>query len=295
MTLPQLMFKIWDGDDNERFTFRDMNRLTFNANQIAAEAGVTTVEFVEADRSQQFRYDEVQKLENLTDSIAMTLGLSIIIEGNWRPMRSITFRDFERIESNLYACYQALGGVGDRIPDNKRLITVSAVLFPDAWSGSPAHIDLTVPFVHTNREVMVFVPYYADEEQRMAEYKARMSASIYADRTLRITANGSTPRVAIPIKITLGGLETIKDDITLSKDSWTGDGPWIQTFSLPEAPENVIIGLPSGVSADAAKAYAEAVIHASAVSGSTVTVRALYSKPTENIPIAVLYSTTEVA
>lgn len=293
MALPQLMFKMWDGDDNERFTFRDMNRLTYNANIIAREANVTEAQFIEADRSQQFRYDEVQKLENLTDAIALTVGLVVGTERNWMPMRSVSYKDFERIESNLYAVYKRLGGIGDRIADNKRLVTVSATLFPNAWTGSPPHIDLTVPFVHAGRDVMAFVPHTATLEQRTVEHKARLSAAITADRTLRITANGMLPRVQLPIKITIGGMNTIEDK-TLSANSWSGTGPWTQNVSVQSTPDNIVIGMASGITAEQAKAYAKAGIHISAVDGSTITVRALYEAPEVDIPVAVLYSTSSV-
>ena len=63
MVLPELMFKIWDGDANERFTFRDMNRVEYNANMIAGELGLSEVEFMENTHRGQFRYDEANALE----------------------------------------------------------------------------------------------------------------------------------------------------------------------------------------------------------------------------------------
>lgn len=293
MALPQLMFKIWDGDPNERFTFRDMNRLGYNANIIAREAGVTQVTFIEADRTQQFRYDEVQKLENLTEAIAQQIGQVLTIERNWGPMRGITFRDFERIESNLYACYQRLGGSGDRIPDNKRLIIVSATLFPDSWTGSQPYIDLDVPMIHPTSEVFVFVPYYATEDERLEEQKARLTASIISDRKLRVRATGILPRIKIPIKIALGGL-SMNEKKTLTVAGWSGNGPWTQDVTLSSTPEHVVVGMSEDTSEAESKAYAKAGIHASGVNGTTLTIRAIFEKPSVAIPIGIIYSTESV-
>ena len=291
MTLPQLMFKVWDGDPNERFTFMDINRLEYNANILARETGVTQVIFIEADRSQQFRYDEAQKLENLTLAIADTIGEVIAIEQNWGPMKGLSWRDFERMESNLYQCYMRLGGVGPRVPDNKFVITVSATLFPDSWVGD--HIDLDVPMAHGDKEIFAYVPHTATVEQRVAEYMARMTVSFLSDRTLRITATGIIPRIMIPIRMTLGGLEVIENK-TLASSGWSGNGPWTQDVTLDGDPENIIVGMASSITSEQSREYVESGIHVSNVNGSVVTLRAIFKEPTVNIPVGILYSETSV-
>ena len=295
MVLPQMMFKIWDGDPDERFTYRDMNRIEDNINILAREAGLSQVTFVEADRSQQFRYDEVQRVENLTLSVANAIGQVVTTERNWGANRSLSYIDFERIEANMYLLYLAMGGVGERIPDNKRLVVVSATLFPDAWSsGTTPYIDLEVPMVHPDSEVFAFVPHYATVSQRTEEHRARLSASIVADKRIRIRATGVIPRNAIPVRIALGGLPMLENK-TLSSSGWSGSGPWTQTVSLSESPENAVVGMAEGITPSQSRAFARAGIHVSAVSGSTMTIRAIYEKPTESIPVAVLYSTESVA
>jgi len=293
MTLPELTFCLWDGDPDEHFRWIDMNRLTYNADIIAREAGVTRVQFVPADRAQQFRYDEVQKLEDLIAAIALHIGVPIEQIRSWSAGIRVDYRDFERIESNLYACYLALGGVGERIPAGKFKRIVNATLFPDRWASTPPSIDLDVPMAGTSSELVVFVPHTASMEQRLAEMEARMVGSLVSDKVMRITATGVTPRIQIPIRIALGGLTMIENK-TLASTDWAGDGPWTQTVTLSESPDNVMVGMAEGMTSEQTKAFAEAGLHASAIDGTSVTIRAIFKQPTVNIPIGIYYSTASV-
>lgn len=292
MTLPELTFCIWDGDPTEFFTFKDMNRITYNANIVAREAGVTQVEFVEADRAQQFRYDEMQKVEVLTGTVALQLGLSIQTFTNWGPGRALTYTDFERVESNLYACYQAMGGIGDRIESGKHKRVVTATLFPDEWTGSPPRIDIDLPMARTTSELFAFVDHRASVEERVAEMEARLSVSLLSDRVLRVTATGIVPKIMLPIRIALGGMSTIENK-TLST-TWTGSGPWTQDVTLSATPANVVVGMPEGITAEQSEAFASAGLHASAINGTTLTIRAIFEKPTVQIPIGIYYDTASV-
>jgi len=293
MTLPELTFCAWDGDADERFTFRDMNRITYNANMVAREAGVTQVEFVVADRSQQFRLDEAQALDDLIQAIAFHLGVVIAAARTWTAGSGLSYADFERIEASLYACYQALGGIGDRIPAGRYKVIVSASLFPDSWAGSPPHIDLDVPMAHDDAELFAFVPHTATLAQRIEEMEARMTVAVAGSRVMRITATGTLPKNLIPIRIALGGLPMIENK-TLST-AWSGNGPWTQDITLTEAPDNAVVGMAEGMTSEQTAAYAAAGIHVSAISGTTVTIRAAFEKPTIAIPVGVLYSTASVA
>ena len=292
MTLPELTFCIWEGDPLEYFTFRDMNRITYNANILAREAGVTQVQFVEADRTQQFRYDEMQKVETLTGAIALNVGVSVQTFTEWGPGRALNYEDFERVESNLYTIYRAMGGIGDRIDSGKYKRVVTATLFPDEWTGSPPHIDVDVPMARTTSELFAFVSNDADVEERIAEMEARFSVAILSDRVLRITATGIVPKIIIPIRIALGGLSTIETK-TLST-AWSGSGPWTQDVSLSATPANVVVGMPSGITAQQSEDFARAGIHASTIDGTTLTIRAIFEKPTRQIPIGIFYNTESV-
>lgn len=297
MTLPQLMFRRWDGighgDMAEFFTFTDMNRVEYNANIIAAEAGVTQVQFVEATRASQFRYDEVQKLEDLTAAIALTIGISVTTETDWGVMRTVSYVDIERIESNLFACYQALGGIGERIESHQFLVTAHATLFVNGWMGTgPFYYDLDVPAVHPGRDAVVYVDHEATVEQRAAEVNAMMRPVILSDRRIRIYALSLRPRVNIPIKITAGMMQ-MGETITLST-SWSGSGPWTQTVTLPSQVADAIVGTCEETTDDMAEEITKCGICVSGVSGTSLTLTALFGKPTRTLKVGVIYNETEV-
>lgn len=294
MTLPQLMVKIWDGDDAEFFTFMDMNRCEYNMNILAREAGVPGVSFLETTHASQFRWDEAQKLENLIFDVAQAVGVSVTIETAWATNRILSFADFERWEANTWAIYQAMGGVGERIPSDKRLITVSATLFADAWQGSgPYWIDLDVPSVYPDLDAVVYVDHRADLVQRMTEINSMLRPETISDRKVRIHALSIKPTVNIPIRISMGGLQ-MQEVLNLPAASWQGTGPWTQTVTLSQVPADAVLGVHEGMTDAQVEAMTFASISAAGINGTSLTVRAIFEKPTIDIPIGILYNTTTV-
>ena len=294
MTLPELMSKIWDGDDAEYFTFIDMNRVEYNANIIAKEIGIDQVAFIETTRADQFRYDEANKLESLIRSMASAVGVSVDTDTAWSHNRSISYVDFERWESGLWTIYKRLGGVGERIQAGKVLVNYHATLFSSEWKGTgPYHIDLTFPAVHPDTEAMAFVTYTADVQQRVAEYNAVLRAVPNGDRTVRFYAMAQKPKQNINVTIAIGGLQMHKE-ISLPAASWSGSGPWTQSVSIPQDAMDAVIGQWEGMTAEAVQQMMNAMLHVSAINGTTITVRAIGKKPTITLNPMLLYDVSNV-
>lgn len=289
MIASELMFKVWDGDENEFFTHTDMNRIEYNANIVAADCGVPTITFTEVTRASQFDYSEAQKLETLIQDCGDAAGVFVDMERYWGSLRSVSYIDFERWESSLFSIYQSRGGLGSRIEAGTVLPTYSFTLFPSSWTGSgPYHIDLDAPALHDGAEALAYVPHYATIEQRTAEANAVLQLETISERRIRITAMGMRPHVAIPVRISLDGLDMYKG-ATLSASSWSGSGPYTQTVTLDSEPANAVVGQSDGMTEAQVLACMQAMMSVSAISGKTITIRALGDKPTVDIPVGILY------
>ena len=279
-TIPtELMFKIWDGDDNEYFTFIDMNRVEYNATMCAKYAGVGTADFLVTTREGQFRYDEAQKLENLIRAIGAKLGVSVSTESAWSYNRTVSYVDFERWEANLWKLYTALGGVGKRIPAGTVLVTYSATLFASEWKGSgPYYIDVDMPAVYPNTEALLYVAHTASVDARMAEYNGVFRPSIPADRVLRVYAIGECPKVDVPIRLSLGGL-SMYTEIKINAGDWVGSGPYTVNVTLPSSASNAVLGVWEGMSNEAVEVMTNGIISVSEIDGTSIKLRCLGDKP----------------
>lgn len=290
MAVPQLMVKTWDGDPDEYFTFMDMNRVEYNANACAKEAGVSTVAFQEVSRASQFRYDEAQKLENLLKIVAQKRGLSIDIESAWNYNRTVSYVDFERWESNLWQIYQALGGIGERIPSDKFLITSNLTLFKNEWQGSgPYYMDKDVPSIYSDTEAVAYVNHTATVLQRASEYNAVLRVVPNGDRKVRVYALSIKPSEDIPIKVSIGGFR-MHQVINLPASSWTGSGPWTQNVTIQNGAVDAIIGQHEGMSNQAVEQMMYGMLHVSAINGNTITVRAIGAMPTIDLNPMLLWN-----
>ena len=292
--LPELMMRIWDGDPDERFRAVDMNRLAYNTNILAREAGVEQESFMEVTRTDQFYYSEATKLEGLQKAIGDAMGVPLTIETYWHAGRPLSYSDFERWESNNWALYKAMGGVGERIPSDKFLHTVNATLFAGAWRGDgPYYMDLDVPMVYADRDVIAYVPHTATLEERMAERHALLRAVTTGDRKVRVWALSKRPRINIPMRMTLGVFRMIETK-TLTASGWAGSGPWTQTITLSNAVSDAVIGAVETMTDAQVRAFTSAGISASAVNGTSLTIRAILEKPSMDLPIGVMYNSSSV-
>ena len=295
MVLPQLMFRIWDGDPDERFTFTDMNRVEYNANIIAREAGVGQVEYMETTHEGQFRYDEVNLLEGQIRDTGTALGLSLSMDMGWSYNRTLSYGDFERWEARLFECYQTLGGVGERIPSDKFLHTVNATLFANGWMGTgPYYQDLDVPMIYPGTEAIAFVAESATVAQRASEYNALLQSVYDGNRRMRVYAHSIKPKENIPIKVTTRPFDMYKS-FTLTAAGWQGSGPWTQTVDIGQTVANAVIGSDERNSAVQVQTFAEAIIGVSAVSGSQVTIQAIGAKPTTDVYATIMWSGSNIS
>jgi len=293
--LPELMMRIWDGDPDERFTFMDMRRVCYNANILARELGVPQVDFHETRHEDQFDYTEVQRLEDLHRSLGEASGQTLSTETYWGVGRGLSFADFERWESNAWEVYSRIGGVGSRIPSDKFLHTVNAVLFADEWRGDgPYYMDLDVPMVYASSEVLAFLSETADVFQQTAAFNALLQVVHLGDRMVRVYAHSLKPKLNIPIKFTSRPFEMYKQ-VTLPTASWTGDGPWTQTVDIGSAVTNAVFGSDERNNAAQVAAFASGIIGVSAVNGTKVTVRAIGKKPSIDIYATIMYSAGSVS
>lgn len=126
----------------------------------------------------------------------------------------------------------------------------------------------------------------------MAEYNASLRVVYTSDRHVRVWALQSIPDTDIPIRVSLEGLP-LHQEITLTAAGWTGEGPWTQTVTLSSAPVNAVIGPWEGMTDAAVLAMADAIISVSAVSGTSVTVRAVGEKPTISLNPVIMWETSE--
>lgn len=296
MTVPQLMVKVWTGEDGEFFTFRDMKRIQYNLNIMAEEIGVAQVDYMDTTRASQFRYDEAQRIEDHILAMATALGLSVATESAWGVGRTVTFVDFERWEAGTWAIYQALGGIGERIPSDRRLVTYRTTLFAGSWQGTgPYWMVIEMPGVYDATELMAFVPHTASVEQRRAEYNAVLRILPNGDRSVRFEALSIIPEVDIPMAVAIGGLQ-MHEEINLPASGWEGPdvGPWTQQVTLQGEAVDGVVGQWEGMSDEAVVQMMRGMLHVSGFNGRTATVRVIGARPSININPMMLYDVTEV-
>lgn len=154
----------------------------------------------------------------------------------------------------------------------------------NGWTGSgPYTQTVSQPGITSAGEYIVFVDPTATLLQRAAEYNAVLRASV-SDGRIILTAMGIRPSEDLPMCIVDGMMQVA----SVTVFSWSGSGPWTATVTLPSSAGTAVAGPVSGTSDAQAEAFSEGGIHVSAVSGSTVTLRAMFASP-GTLTLGVLY------
>ena len=288
---PFLTFRTWKGSDAERFKHTEQNRIMHNIKVLADMVGVSFT-YTDVTRADQFSVSLQNRIENAIEQICAKLGISAPMETSWGPRRGLTFRDFDRVEDWLHRAYKALNGQGGRIEWDDVRNFDPYTLFADNWGGTgPYYYDLPTDLGAEYEDGLIWVSPEATTVQRASEYNALITAVSSAEG-VRLCAHGIKPVEDIPIIITRG-YPTMHESATLQASKWTGSGPWVQTIVMANTVANGVITISENTTAAQATAFAKAGISVSAVSGNSVTVRAIMGKPTVDLPVLMIYEKSE--
>lgn len=169
-----------------------------------------------------------------------------------------------------------------------RIIDVGEYTVPvTAWKGTgPYYADISVPLAGKD-ELIAYVADFATLDQRVAEYNALLRAEENGTGVMRFWATSIKPRVDIPIKV-ITGMFSNAEVVTIQSSQWQGNGPWTCTLDMGHQVRTASCAMTDGMTADEARAYIDAGIHVAGVSGNTVTLRAMLSKPSMAIKVGVL-------
>lgn len=288
---PFLTFRTWKGSDDERFRYTEQNRIMANIKTLADMVGVSFA-YEEVTRADQFSVSLQNRIEGAIEQICAKLGIDAPMETAWGARRGLTFRDFDRVEDWLHRAYLALNGQGGRIDWDDTRNYDPYILFPDNWTGTgPYYYDLPTDLGAEYNDGLIWVSHTATPQQRAEEYNAVITV-VSSTEGVRLCAYGIKPRHEIPIIITRG-LSPMHESATLQVSKWTGSGPWVQSIVMANPVTTGVLTISENTTSAQATAFAKAGISVSAVSGNTVTVRAIMAKPTVDLPVMLIYETEE--
>jgi hypothetical protein len=214
------------------------------------------------------------------------------METTWGARRGLTCRDFDRVEDWLHRAYKALNGQGGRIEWDDVRNYDPFTLYQDNWTGTgPYYYDLPTDLGQEYSDGLIWVSCTATPQQRAEEYNALITVVSSAEG-VRLCAYGIKPKEDIPIIISRG-YPTMHESVTLQASGWTGTGPWVQSIVMANPVMDGVLTISENTTTEQAVAFAKAGISVSAVLGYTVTVRAILSKPTVDLPVILIYEKEE--
>lgn len=169
-----------------------------------------------------------------------------------------------------------------------RVIDVGEYTIPaTSWKGTgPYYADVSVPLAG-KEELVAYVADFATLDQRVAEYNALLRAEENGTGVMRFWATSIKPKVDIPIKV-ITGMFSHAEAVTVQPSQWQGSGPWTCTLDIGHQVRTALCAMTDGMTAEEAGAFIDAGIHVAGVSGNTVTLRAMLSKPSITVPVGIL-------
>lgn len=288
---PFLTFRTWKGSDAERFRFYEQNRIMANLKRLADMVGVA-FEYEDVTRADQFSISLQNRIESAIKQICAELGISAPMETSWGARRGLTYKDFDRVERWLHEAYKALNGEGGRIEWDEARNYDPYTLYADNWTGTgPYEYALPTDLGTEYADGLIWVAPSATVAERAAEYNAMITV-VNSTEGVLLRAYGIKPKEDIPIIITRG-LSTMHESATLTASGWAGSGPWTQNVVMANAVTTGVLTISENTTSAQAIQFAKAGVSVSAVNGNTVTVRAVMAKPTVNLPVMIIYESSE--
>lgn len=288
---PFLTFRTWRGSDDERFRFSEQNRIMANIKALAEMVGVS-FEYEDITRADQFSVSLQNRIESAIKQICSKLGIDAPMETAWGARRGLSYHDIDRVEDWLHRAYKALNGQGERIEWDDVRNYDPYVLYRDNWTGTgPYYYDLPTDLGKEYNDGLIWVSCTATPQQRASEYNALMTV-VSSTEGVRLCAYGIRPKEDIPIIISRG-YPAMHESATLQASGWTGTGPWTQSIVMANPIMDGVLTISENTTSAQAVAFAKAGISVSSALGYTVTVRAIMSKPTVDLPVMVIYEKEE--
>lgn len=166
-----------------------------------------------------------------------------------------------------------------------RLYTLSA----SSWSGSGPYMQTLAVAndITPAKDFLVYGDHTMSQDQRMAEINATLRAEVTEAGRVKFTALGLKPTADIPVRIIAGILPTVRN-VEVPASSWTGTGPWTVQVGVGQSVQTAMCGPSDASNVASVTAYYDGMVHVSAVSGATVTLRAMLSKPSSDITLGVM-------
>lgn len=165
-----------------------------------------------------------------------------------------------------------------------RLYTLPA----SGWSGNGPYemVVAVAPEITPDTECIVYGDHSMDLEARASELGAMIRAEVVQPGRVRFRALSIKPSKDLAIRI-VSGVPSVRS-VVVSRGWWTGSGPWIANVNLGSAISTASVGVISGSSDADVNRIIESSIHVSAISGSVITLRAMYVKPTSDLIVGVM-------